>query len=631
MKNLLLFVSLCLCGKYLSAQDTLKIKEVNIFGYKKDTIAHNFNRIDSVIIQNSKFTSIDDLLKNMPSLSVRNYGNGSMATVSIRGAGAFHTKVLWNEMSLNSPMSGQTDLSQIPVFFTDNISLHTDGQSLNLSEGGLGGLISFENTPSWENSVSVSQEIASFNTYGNYVKCNLSNTKLSEKLKFYYKSSLNNFTYNNYAILPAQQMKLQNSKFHQIGLMNELYYKINSANMLSLFVWYNSSIREIPPIMTNVESAKYDENQSDNNFRFLLNYDKKLSKGNFDYKIGSSFSEIDYYLAQNNNTSYNTNIKSYEIFEKISFEYKFFQTLNLSLNNITNYKKGLYTEIINGNNFSASKFESSVYINISKDILKKVNIEIATRELYSNNYGISHCPLVLLKYYFNKKKNNGLVISASNNIKEPSMNDMYFIPGGNINLKAENSKNSDLFTFLTYNKNNFNVNYKIGCFYNYIQNWIMWKPSAYGFWTAENINNVVSNGLENSLNLSFNIKTIKINLISNYSYISSYSNNTKDKNQLIYIPKNTFNSTLYLKFKNFALNYSIHSESKRSISLSSEDEKYLESFVLNDFGFKFNSKIRTVAYEIKTGINNLFNYQYQLVVWRPMSGRNFFIILTITI
>lgn len=632
LRNLLFFVSLCLCGNYVSAQDTLKIKEVNIYGSKKDTSKHDFNKVDSALVNNFKFSSIDNLLKNMSSLSLRNYGNGSMSTVSIRGAGASHTKVLWNEMSLNSPMSGQTDLSQVPVFLTENVSLNSDAQSLSLSAGGLGGIIAFENSPDWgRNKVSFSQEVASFNSYGSYLNCNISDNKINEKLKLYYKSSLNDFTYYNYAILPAQQMKLQNSKSQQIGLMNEFYYKINNANMLSLFAWISSSNRDIPPIMTNVESAKYNENQNDKNFRALINYNKELKKGSFNYKLGSSFSEIDYYLAQANSISYQTNIKSNELFSKISVDYKLFNYFDFNANNITNYQNGVYIDKINENNFTASKLESSIYLNVSKDFFKKFNLRIATRELFSSNNEIAHCPLFAINYYYNNKKTSGLEFSASNNVKQPSMNDLYFIPGGNVNLKPEQSKNFNLFSFLNYSKNKVNVHFKGGLFYNYIQNWIMWKPSSYGFWTAENVSNVISEGLENSLSFSVKFKLLSFGLLSNYSHVNSFSNNSADKNQLIYIPKNTFNSTLNLKIKNLAINYSVHYESKRSISLSSESPKFLESFVLNDIALKFNSKIKALEYEIKLAVNNVFNYEYQLVAWRPMAGRNFSIILTMTL
>jgi len=73
--------------------------------------------IDSIARKELNLNDIGELLASYTPVFVKSYGKGSLSTVSFRGTGASHTKVLWEGLNINSPMLGQTDFSLLPGSF----------------------------------------------------------------------------------------------------------------------------------------------------------------------------------------------------------------------------------------------------------------------------------------------------------------------------------------------------------------------------------------------------------------------------------------------------------------------------------------------------------------------------------
>ena len=147
-KTLIILIFILFCFELFSqnSKDTiLHISEVKITEAKilkpngELIICYEPQKLDVEIIKQNITKSLADLLSENSSIFIKSYGQGSLATASIRGAGASHTKVLWNGISLNNPMLGQTDFSLIPVFFIDRAEILKGGSSLISVGGALGG------------------------------------------------------------------------------------------------------------------------------------------------------------------------------------------------------------------------------------------------------------------------------------------------------------------------------------------------------------------------------------------------------------------------------------------------------------------------------------------------------------
>ena len=124
----------------LHAQDSLRTRQLS----QTEVVAERNTaamagakglRIDSSIVRAYEQSTLADLLTQQSSIFIKGYGLGNLATSSFRGAGAAHTMVVWNGFNLQSPTSGQLDLSLIPVAFLDEVAIQYGGDGIRYGGG----------------------------------------------------------------------------------------------------------------------------------------------------------------------------------------------------------------------------------------------------------------------------------------------------------------------------------------------------------------------------------------------------------------------------------------------------------------------------------------------------------------
>ena len=181
------------------SDSTIKLPEFTIINSKiKPLQGLKTTMVDSVVISQQINASLADLLAAYTPVFIKTYGQGGFATASFRGTSASHTQVLWNDVTINSPMVGQMDFSMIPVFFMDDLKMMYGGSSLANNSGGLGGSINIANNPNKEKlKIQYTQQFASFSTYGSYLNIGLGSTKFQSRTSIMYLSYENNFSFKN--------------------------------------------------------------------------------------------------------------------------------------------------------------------------------------------------------------------------------------------------------------------------------------------------------------------------------------------------------------------------------------------------------------------------------------------------
>jgi len=625
-------------------KDTILIEEVKIVANKKlSEICLNSTKIDTIILKDNINSDLSELLANHSFVYIKNYGQGSLSTASFRGTAASHTQVVWNGMTLNSQMSGQVDFSQIPIFLIDDVNILYGTSSLSESSGALGGSIILENSTDWNKKITIENLIGhgSFNTSNLLLNIGLGTNKIQIRSRIYFDKSENNFKYFNNSI-PNQDWTIQkNSDFYKKGILQEIYYKTNSYNIISLKIWQQFSFRNIPSIMT-FNGFSRTENQKDNNFK--LNFSFKHSKNNISLILSNSFSEnfMNYFLGDsifvfNNkniflekNNSFSTEKK---LFNNIEIKYKnderfeFSNSLNYNIHNVTiidsaNSKSNIYNKFRN-----EIIFKSVLYykLNAKLNFYSLLNLQIIDFKF------IPPIPAFGVDYKMFKKQDFHVKFNISTNYHLPNLNDLYWQPGGNADLKPEKGKSGDLnFVYLTKIRNQ-DIEFNSSLYASLINNWIIWQPSEFRFWTAQNLNKVFARGLELSLKISGNINLLNYYICGNYSF-SRTSNILENKNifsnqnlQLIYIPKNTANIFVQTNYKNYNIKYSLNFTSKRLTSSNSTNYNFtLPAYILHNISFAKQFRILKKNYVFQFDINNIFNKQYQTILYRAMSGINFY-------
>lgn len=599
--------------------------------------------LDSSILAQNKTTSLSDLLSENSSIFIKSYGQGSLASASFRGTGASHTQVLWNGISLNNPGLGQVDFSLIPVYFIDKAKIISGGSSLKSVSGALGGSIELNSLPSFNKkySASIIQTFGSFKTYQSFLKAGVGFQKFATVFKLFHEQSQNDFPFLNTATGLNNFEKQKNADYYKNAFLNESYFKISDKQYLSLISWYQTNYRNLPPIMS-FQGAGRNENQSDNELRLLAKYN--LYSENFKSEIiaGAIREHLNYFLADHTETGLfihsDSKSKTNNFCGKYSAEYQPIKKLFLKSSLSFEYQKAVYFDNQNLTGYDADRQITEWFFSSHYEFSKYLT---AYTFLRANMTDKKRLPLMpAFGFEIQPIKNLPFLIKSnfSRNYHNPTLNDLYWIPGGNPDLKPEQAYSSDLSLNWTVKKNNFTLKTDVTSFASYINNWIIWKPGEFRYWSAENIREVFSRGIEFSLFANYEINSFKTSVRTNYSYTKTSNENTLNDadisigKQLIYIPVNKANTLINIACSEYFVSINHTFTGERFTSSSEEETRHrLPAFNLINLSFGRKFELKKFRFDAQLKVKNLFNENYQEILWRAMPGRQFLFVLKINI
>ncbi len=620
MNKLILIPVLILVVSLVSGQevDTLKIDEYEVresmysvsSPYKKTTF-------DSLTFVRHKTSELSDLLISESSVFVKNYGNGALASVSFRGTGATHTQVYWNGINLNSSMNGQIDFNLFPLFFTDDAELHHGASSISDGSGGLGGSVQLLNSD-FKKGINVMLAAGSFDHYQSGFKANYNLGKLKLGSKFYYKSIKNDYAFLNYTKSGFPKEYLVNAEVLQQGFMQSFEYDFSTKSKLSFYFWLMGSDRNLPQPISSVGVS--DENQKDNSKRFLLEWKKLFTKGIFNLKTSYLNDFLAYQIPSDSlfsvsNSNSLKSIAQYKHFFKSDF------TAKLQLQN------GYNEAQTDGYNNSVYRNQFSGFVQLSKKFKEWCYLETSIRtELIDNNF-LPLMPAISLVLLPDKQLS--VKANVARHTRYPSLNDLYWTPGGNQNLEPEQGWMEEL--GVIYQTKLFTA--EVTAFNSYIENWILWSPTNKGYWSPQNIKEVNNYGLETSIKYNYQINSnCNFRVSGNYTFTKSINKKTSSESdaslnkQLIYVPVHNASGSLIFSYKKWMIGGNTNFTSDRFIN--SDNTTYLpyyhlvNAFIAKDFDLKKHNL------NTKFQVNNITNVEYYVIAYRPMPPTNFMFTLS---
>ena len=189
------FILICLIASVncFAQADTLKQVVVTT----TITPAPSYKLINTRNIASHVTDNLADLLSKETPIYIKSSGPGGLSTISIRGAGASHTQLYWNGISINSPTLGQLDLATLPVAFIDQAEIHLGASSVVDGSGGLGGAIQLNTSANYKNKLNTTfrKELGSFGIDKTLFSINAGNKKFQSKTSLFRNSSSNDFKY----------------------------------------------------------------------------------------------------------------------------------------------------------------------------------------------------------------------------------------------------------------------------------------------------------------------------------------------------------------------------------------------------------------------------------------------------
>jgi iron complex outermembrane receptor protein len=618
-------------GQISAWDDTIKIKEVVISGNKfiSDPSGYKKTTIDSSVLFNYSSGNLSDMLSENTDIFIKSYGMGGTATPAFRGTGASHTLIDWNGIDINSPMLGQSDLSLIPVGLIDDISIYFGGASIPLNSGGIGGTINLETKPVWkrETLISMNTGMGSFGRYTGLLKVRTGNYRFQTVTKVFFQNSENNFRYLNTEISadPVWQTRT-NNQVRQKGFMQEFYFR-KEKNIGSVRIWYQSADRNLPASILS-QQPNSGENQLDESLRTMLTYDILKGESNISLTGAWIFSRLNYF---NNLASIDSRNMSEILTLKAGLQKPIGENTKLKI--VLDEKSSL----IRSNNYNHNESNNTATLTASVERNRgRFGTMVLLRELFNNHSILIPDFSAGLQYRLFTGKNYFIKANISRNSKIPSMNDMFWEPGGNPDLKNEYA----LIYEISYEMNQkisdpFNLKYDMAVFRYSIKDMIQWHPGEYSYWTADNIKTVNSTGLESSVSLDYILNNLNAALNAGYSFTKAVAGGPKIENdgsvgkQLMYIPENQFNVSFRIGFGSFYTSWMADFTGKRYITV--DNSKYLPGYFINNFKTGVRLPVKSSYIDLNFNVDNLFNKNYQSIAFYPLPGRSYFIKILVQI
>lgn len=620
-------------------------------------------RFDSLALKENIALSMADILAFNSSVFVKNYGRATLSTVAFRGTSPSHTQVSWNGMKISNPMLGMTDFSTIPAYFIDEASLLHGTSSVNETGGGLGGSVKLSTCPENTEGLGLQyiQGVGSFNTLDEFMRLTYGSEHWQFSTRMVYSSSPNDYKYRNHdkkenvydeeMNIVGQYYPIERNRsgsFKDFHLLQEIYYNTHKGDVFGLNAWYMNSNRELAMLtVDHGNDTDFENRQREQTFRSVLSWNHLRENWRLGTKTGYVHSWVAYdykrdlgngVMAQMTrsrssvNTIYGQIEGEYHIGDKwlITSDVKAHQHIVESRDKsiiqqdgnkaVVGYRKGCME--LTGS--VSAKWRPTDWFGASLVIRK---------EMFGKEWS-PIIPALFIDGVISKRGNIVVKASVSQNYRFPTLNDLYFLPGGNPDLRKECGWTYDAgLSFAIGKKSSYSFSGSINWFESYIRDWIIWLPTTKGFFSPDNIKDVHAYGIEMSSNLRLALtKELSLGLNTTLSWTPSINEgeprtpaDLSAGKQLPYVPEYSSTITGRLSWRKWSFLYKWCYYSER-YTMSSNDISFtgkLPTYFMSNVTIEKNTSFKWLDLSLKGSINNIFNEEYLSVLSRPMPGVNF--------
>lgn len=572
--------------------DEVVVSDIRIKHYAE---GHKLNHLnDSTIQRNGTF--LTSLLAFNSNLYFKENGFGMVASPAFRGTNAAHTAVIWNGININSALHGQIDFNTINPFNYSSVDIRSGGGSVQFGTGAIGGSVHLNNILDFKEHFNnqVMMGYGSFNTKKVNYGQNFGNGKWSHSIGINYTESDNDYKYletNN---------RNRNGEFQNISLNFNAGYVLSDKNVLRLYHQSFIGDRNLSGNLVTQGRSRYE----DEHFRTQLECVSLAKKYTTKLKLAHLYEGFKYFENKDSDTFSEGNVTT--LLARYSYDVKLSDVFRLNS----------YLEYDNfrgdGSSFgNPQRNDVSVTALVKHRLSEALVYNFGLRKDFSSDFS---SPFVFsLDSRYRVGEHYDLELTASRNFRIPTFNDLYWNPGGNLELVPESSYQIDLGQIFEFGVASFNLN----GYYIATNDMIRWLPNGSGIWSPSNVDEVRVYGLEGEFALTYPIQRKQnIEVKANYAYTVSEDIATDE--QLIYVPFHRANASIAYNLSAVSLFYQ-HLYNGAVSVIGGE----LEGYQVANAGITYSPQLKgKLRYSVGLTLNNLFNTYYENVALRPMPNRN---------
>lgn len=601
---------------------------------------------DSTIRSFYKALSLSELIEEQSPVFVKTYGVNSLSTLAIRGASAAQSAVLWNGVPVNNAALGVSDISLLNGGLFSDVSLQYGGSAALFGSGNVGGaLLLDDGLPDFKKhrSLSLNLSAGSFGYQNALLSTNWQNQRWHIGLKAFYQSANNDFSFVNDS---GTIKKMSNAALSGVGgVLNVDYLWPPSENekilrqVISFKIWWQRYDREIPPALFESSSVK---NQNDRSLRSLLSWRQDRNRTVLYAKLSFNKDDMHYQdgfvLPDNDN-----GVQQW--YAELGTQWQINNPLRHAY---WQHKLMLFVPVLyafaDGDNLNKTEFQfrpavAGTYQLQSNDSRYRFNVALRQEWWTKQSSFLPGMNTKIRIFNLHNVQHHlslDLLANVQKSFRAPNLNELYFSPGGNPDLKPERGWNESGGLLIQFNSgkitekpNDYTWRFSNNSTYfnRNIKDWIYWLGGA--IWTPHNLAEVHSRGLETEskitwhrqqTTLSLGLKTAYVLATTTASYLPGDGSIGK---QIPYTPR--YNGAINLGFgwRHLLLNYNHHYTGYRFVT--TDESQYLKPFQTGNFQVAYTITIVDYAISINAQLRNMWNSHFEIVNGRPMPGRNFLI------
>jgi iron complex outermembrane receptor protein len=543
--------------------------------------------------------------------NVRSYGPGLAQTVSLQGFSGSQISVLWEDVPLNNPMLGLTDLSLYPSVMIDFVDVNAHQGSAEYGSHAIGGVIQLRQRRAEQSGLTVLFQ-------GNTLQSRSAQARVQQNLgKWYidmggvYQRAPNRFTYDDIMQNPVVQRRRQNAQKELTSGVFSLSY--NGSRFQNDFrVWATNVESGIPG---SIVGPSPNATQADNMFRLsnrlsylLLDYMLLTTSGMY------SRHQLDFRDPDTNITSLST---SNTLSARAAIRIKSSEQKQIRIQTGYSHSSITFTEY-EAPNRQHVFMQANGYVE-----LIETHFHPSVRFDSYNQFGraITAGLGIVRSVDFYESR---IYANINRNFAPPTFNDLYWPALGNLELEPETSIKLDLGVELIVR----GVRVHIQVFDNIIQNGIQWLPSqADGRFRPDNIRSVRSRGISTGAMHRFSTWAVQHALSAEHTLLDAryaterFVGDQASGNQLVYQPRYRSFISLYStsRFVNFSASWNYTG----SRSITEDNSIRLPSSQLSSAGLSRSIDLAAIEFVISVHVENLFDADVEQIRFYPMPGRHY--------
>ncbi|MEN8115431.1 MAG: TonB-dependent receptor [Bacteroidota bacterium] len=617
-------VSCLLAQKPFTLLDTVQIEEVVSYGeLRKYQSGVKIESISTEHIDLVQEGGLENVIKRFTPIYIKTDAGG-LATIRFRGTSPNHTAINFGGININSLTLGHSNLSNIPSFLFDEISLQYGSSSAVNGSGAVGGALYLGLKNYWTEGLKISTKatVGSFGEYFTGAKIFTGNGRWESVSRAYFYQKENNFPFNNPytgdvenpgAVCDVQK----GAAIKNMGLLQELNYKFNANQFFKSSFWIENNWRQVQPNMqTNYHYSGTQEIDNDN-VRIWSEYINNQHKINFKGGLGfvhekQVFDDIEEQIIQ-------TDRLVSEIEASTDFDF------GLGLKAGAKYK--YIVPNVHAYADSVIDFEEhfDIYLSSFYKVNEKLKFTLNLRQSFVTNFDAPFTPSLGAEYTLRTGDLSFVKITSalSRSYRVPTFNDRYWGIQGNPNLKPETGNNLELGARYSFDNGEWQTNLNVNAFYMDVKNWIEWRN--FGVWMAHNVQEVVSKGVEFQYSAGFPVGNLEGDLILNYTFnpvepVETIDNSGVLNRQMNYVPKYMGNTSFRIKHKSWHFYTDGQYTGKR---FTDDFGKELPGNFIANSGVGYKLPWKKHLFNLLFAVNNVFDVDYQNQRYYAMPGRSF--------